>query len=194
MSSMLWTWCRMKRYVQPHEARMQVEARVREEWRHCIGALTDVKCTRRPLLGHPWTKVQLTKSSAVSKKSCRCRCHLTKSWYSSLRCHYKRSATGFSLLDGRQTYRFGVVLSSSDDRTPRGRGEQARCWPVERLVNLLPPSKDLLGERGRSKTRKDDSDLLLASSRALPDDLRRANPFGILMGIYGDIAGKCRGC
>lgn len=57
------------------------------------------------------------------------------------------------------------------------------------MAILLPPSNDLLLCRGRSKTRNEDvgvdvwTGLLSVSSSTFPDNLRRANPLGILIGM-----------
>lgn len=52
-----------------------------------------------------------------------------------------------------------------------------------RLIRLseFPPSKDLWA--GRSKTRKDGSGGFSTSSRAFPEDFRRGNALGSLMGM-----------
>ena len=49
--------------------------------------------------------------------------------------------------------------------------------------NAADPSKDLLLPCGRSKTLKEGSGAGLISSNAFPEDFRRANPFGNLIGI-----------
>jgi hypothetical protein len=55
---------------------------------------------------------------------------------------------------------------------------------------FLRPSKDLLPVCGLSKTLNDDSvDVGCTSSRALPDDFRRAKPLGSLIGIDGGFEG-----
>lgn len=50
-------------------------------------------------------------------------------------------------------------------------------------ASRLPSLRDLASMEGRSMTRKEDWGGFSDSSRTLPDDLRRANPLGILMGI-----------
>lgn len=50
-------------------------------------------------------------------------------------------------------------------------------------ASRLPSLRDLASMEGRSMTRKEDWGRFSDSSRTLPDDLRRANPLGILMGI-----------
>ena len=85
----------------------------------------------------------------------------------------------------RTTYRFELALDWSKDARPTlSAGDGG--WnddPPTPVPNLLIPSKDLLWCDGRSKTRNEGVTVGSGSSRTFPDDLRRGNPLGSLMGM-----------
>ncbi len=85
-----------------------------------------------------------------------------------------------------RTYRLkDVLLCSNDAPISLSAGAPDRGLAGVAVASLLPPSNDLLPCAGRSKTRKDAAAAgFSTSSKAFPDDLRRANVFGSLIGMW----------
>ena len=96
--------------------------------------------------------------------------------------------SGFTgLCKDERAYRF--LLKSLEEPAKRLlSGASSGCEDRRAVIALLGASKlpslrDLASMEGRSMTRKEDWGGFSDSSRTLPDDLRRAKPLGILMGI-----------
>lgn len=90
------------------------------------------------------------------------------------------TAVGWNIL----TYRFlESSLLTGRGRSPWSFSVAPNRYAGPGFFRALVPSQDLLPAGGLSKTRKDGAGAFWTSSNALPEDFRRINDLGILMGI-----------